>query len=392
MSEKNASIATLHAARDFTRRNLLKSALSTGAALSLAPFIGGRAFGQSSGEVHVFAWGDYAQTFENHIIGAFEESSGIKVNFSTYGSNDEAENKLRAAGGAGFDVIFPSVTNGPRYYPEELLQPLDESRVNVDKLIPSIYRDTVKLGGTHRGKRYVLPWDWGTEGITFDSSQLPLDDGEVSFGSLWQPDLANAAAFRQKSVLMGVGLYLDSIGELKTNRMLDVYATEEDARRIWEACTNFILEHKENIGAFWNNATEATAAFTDAGCAIGQTWDTTGILLSLEVDPKYKYRAPKEGIITWVDGIAMPAGAANVDQAYEFINFILTPENGGAFSNATGYNSCVAGAEDHLAEANKKVFKEVYTEEVLNNLWWWQAETPWFAPLREQFVERITNA
>jgi spermidine/putrescine transport system substrate-binding protein len=391
MSKQNASLATLRAAQDFSRRNLLKSALYAGAALSLAPVVlPRRALG--AGQVDVFAWGDYAQTFENHIIAGFEKDTGIKVNFSTYGSNDEAENKLRAAGGAGFDVIFPSVTNGPRYYPENLLQALDEGRVNVDAIIPSIYRDTVKLGGTHRGQRYVLPWDWGTEGITLDSSQLPLDDSEISFGSLWQPGLANAVAFRQKSVLMGVGLYLDSIGELKTNRMLDVYATEEDARRVWEACTDFIIAHKENIGAFWNNATEATAAFTDAGCAIGQTWDTTGILLGLEVDPKYKYRAPKEGIITWVDGIAMPAGAANVDQAYEFINFILTPENGGAFSNATGYNSCVAGAEEHLAEANKQVFKEVYTEDVLNNLWWWQAETPWFAPLREQFVERITNA
>jgi spermidine/putrescine transport system substrate-binding protein len=391
MTDRTSTTATLAAARDFSRRTLLKSALYGGAALVAAPWIAKRGLA-SSGEVHVYAWGDYAQTFENHIIGGFEDKTGIKVNFSTYGSNDEAENKLRAAGGSGFDVIFPSVTNGPRYYPDNLLQPLDEGRINVDAIIPSIYRDTVSLGGVHRGSRYILPWDWGTEGITFDSSQLPLADDEVSFGSLWEPGLDRAAAFRQKSVLMGVGLYLDAIGELNTNRMLDVYKTEEDARRIWEACTQFIIAHKNNIGAFWNNATEATAAFTDAGCAIGQTWDTTGILLALEVDPKYKYRAPREGIITWVDGIGVPSGAANVEQAYEFINFILTPENGGAFSNATGYNSCVAGAEDHLEEANKRIFQEVYTPEVLDNLWWWQAETPWFAPLREQYVEQITNA
>ena len=390
MSDHDASTATLRAASEFTRRNLLKSALYSGAALSLAPIVLPRRV-LGAGQVNVFAWGDYAQTFQDHIIGGFEEKTGIKVNLSTYGSNDEVENKLRAAGGKGFDVIFPSVTNGPRYYPEDLLQPLDEGKLKVDAIIPEIYRDTVKLGGTHRGQRYVVPWDWGTEGITFDSGALPLDDREVSFGSLWQPGLDGQAAFRQKSVLMGVGLYLDAIGEIKSNRMLDTYKSEEDARRVWEACTNFILQHKQNIGAFWNNATEATAAFTDAGCTIGQTWDTTGILLALQ-DPKYKYRAPKEGIITWVDGIAMPSGAENVEQAYEFINFILSPENGAAFSNNTGYNSCVAGAEEHLNEDNKRIFKEVYTPEVMQNLWWWQAETPWFAPLREQFVERITNA
>ncbi len=391
MTTKTSTTATLAAAREFSRRTLLKSALYGGAALTAAPWIARRGLA-SSGEVHVYAWGDYAQTFENHIIGGFEEKTGIKVNFSTYGSNDEAENKLRAAGGGGFDVIFPSVTNGPRYYADDLLQPIDESKIKTDAIIPSIYRDTVTLGGVHRGKRYVLPWDWGTEGITFDSVALPLDDSEVSFGSLWEPGRDGQAAFRQKSVLMGVTLYLDAIGEVKSNRGLDVYKTEEDARRVWDACTAFILERKQNIGAFWNNATEATAAFTDAGCTIGQTWDTTGILLNLEVDPKYKYRAPKEGIITWVDGIAMPAGAANVEQAYEFINFILQPEHGAAFSNNTGYNSCVAGAEEHLTEDNKRIFKEVYTPEVMQNLWWWQAETPWFAPVREQYVERITNA
>ena len=391
MSSKTASArATLMAAKAFNRRTLLKSALWTGAALGIGPFVLPRRV-LGAGQVNVFAWGDYAQTFENHIIGSFEEKSGIKVNLATYGSNDEAENKLRAAGGRGFDVIFPTVTNGPRYYPENLLHALDESRINVDGIIPSMYRDTVRLGAVHRGNRYLLPWDWGTEGITFDSVALPLTDEEVSFGSLWQEGLTNAAAFRQKSALFGVGLYLDAIGEVPSNRMLDFYATEEDAQRIFEACIKFIIDRKENIGAFWNNATEATAAFTDAGCVIGQTWDTTGILLSLDVDPKYKYRAPKEGIITWVDGVGMPAGAENIDQAYEFINFLLTPEMGGAFANATGYNSCVAGAEEHLAEANKQIFKEIYTPQVLDNLWWWPAETPWMAPLQGQYAERITN-
>jgi len=29
---------------------------------------------------------------------------------------------------------------------------------------------------------------------------------------------------------------------------------------------------------------------------------------------------------------------------------------------------------------------------VLNNMWWWQADTPWFAPMRKEFVEKISNA
>ena len=289
-------------------------------------------------------------------------------------------------------MIFPSVTNGPRYYPEDLLQPLDEGKLKVDAIIPEIYRDTVKLGGTHRGQRYVVPWDWGTEGITFDSAALPLDDGEVSFGSLWQPGLDGQAAFRQKSVLMGVGLYLDAIGEIKSNRMLDTYKSEEDARRVWEACTNFILQHKQNIGAFWNNATEATAAFTDAGCTIGQTWDTTGILLALQGSQVQVPGAQgRHHHLGRRHRRCRPAPRTSSRRTSSSTSSCRR-RTAAAFSNNTGYNSCVAGAEEHLDEDNKKIFKEVYTTEVMQNLWWWQAETPWFAPLREQFVEQITNA
>ena len=146
-----------------------------------------------------------------------------------------------------------------------------------------------------------------------------------------------------KSALIGIGLYLDATGEVPSNRMLDVYKSEEEARRVFGAVTQWIIERKDHFGAFWNNATEATAAFKDAGCVIGQTWDTTGLLLNRE-NPEFIYRAPKEGIITWLDSFGIMREAENVDQAVAFMNFMLTPEVGGMFSNNTGYNSAVAGA------------------------------------------------
>ncbi len=89
-----------------TRRSLL----AAGTAALAAPLFARRALA-SSGEVNVFAWGDY---FQPNIVEAFESATGIKVNVSTYGSNEEAASKLRAAGGTGFDVIFPV----GRYAPE----------------------------------------------------------------------------------------------------------------------------------------------------------------------------------------------------------------------------------------------------------------------------------
>ncbi|MFD1696280.1 extracellular solute-binding protein [Roseibium aestuarii] len=372
-----------------SRRTLLQGTAATGAILSAPVVLKASDALASSGQVNVFAWGDYIQ---QNQIDKFEKDTGIKINLSTYGSNDEAEQKLKAAGGKGFDVIFPSVTNGPNYYPDNLLQPLDEAKLpNMSNLIASMVNDSVKLGGTYRGKRMLLPFNWGTEAITFDSSVFALSDSDVSYGSLFAADAVGKSAFRQKSVIMGVGLYLDATGEMKSNRMLDVYKSEEDARRVWDACAKFIIGNKDKIAAFWNNATEAENAFTQAGAAIGQTWDTTGLLLN-RGDAKWKYRMPKEGGITWMDSVGIPSGAENLEQGYAFINALMTPEFGGLLSANTGYNSAVAGASDFAGDDYKKQFAETYNADNLANLWWWQADTPWFAPLRQEYVDKITNS
>ncbi|UWR25837.1 extracellular solute-binding protein [Sulfitobacter sp. S223] len=370
----------------FSRRSVLKISAAGLAAPMILKASDALA---SSGSVKVLAWGDYIQP---NMVEAFEKDTGIKLELTTFGSNDEAESTIRANGGKGFDIVTPSITNSAGYLDDNgdsYFAPVPAG-VNVGNVIPSFLRDSASLGGVIKGEQVLLPLDWGTEGVTYNKEKMPVD-GTVSYGDLWADAAKGKAAFRQKSVIMGTGLYLDATGEVPSNRMLDVYKSEEDARRVWGAVTQWILERKENFGAFWNNATEASSAFTEAGAIIGQTWDTTGLLLNRD-NPDFLYRAPKEGIITWLDSFGMLKQSENPEQAVAFMNFMLKPETGGMFSNNTGYNSAVAGAAEFASDEYKKQFNEVYTAEVLGNMWWWQADTPFFAPVRNEFVEIMTNA
>jgi spermidine/putrescine transport system substrate-binding protein len=374
----------------FTRR----SALLTGAAAVAAPAVLRATDAlSSSGTVKIFVWQDYVAP---NLAEKFTKDTGIALEMTTYGSNDEAISTLKANGGKGFDIIMPSITNRQGYEDPAapngiFLSPIDMKKANVGNIIPAFLRDSAALGGSFRGQQVLLPLVWGTEGITLNRARLPIADADLSYGDLFRAEAKGAAAFRQKSAIMGVGLYLDAIGKVPSNRMLDVYKSEEDARRVWGEVTKFIVENKESFGAFWNNATEATSAFKEANCVIGQTWDTTGLLLNRE-NPDFVFRAPKEGIITWLDSIGLPSGAENVDQAYAFINFMLEPATAGMFSDNTGYNSAVQGGADFAGADYKRQFNEVYRPDVLNNMWWWQADTPFFAPVRNEFVEIITNA
>ena len=386
MAKNNSSHKTLIAAKGFSRRTLLKGAAALGGIAATMPFIIRRSLA-ASGEVNVFAWGDYVA---KNIIEAFEKETGIKINLTTFGSNEEAQSKLRAAGGKGFDLIFPSVDTRPEYDEGDLLQVIDESRVKVDRIEPALWRSSLKLGAARRGKRYLIPYDWGTEGITYDSSVHNIKQGALSYGDLWGDGLDGKVAGRQKSIIITLAIYLDSIGKVSSNRAMDLYKSEADMRRVFDGCMAFLKPRKKNIGAFWNNATEATAAFTDAGCTIGQTWDTTGILLHKDVDKKWIYTAPKEGALGWMDTMGIPSGAANLDQTYELINFLMKPKIGGMFSNNTGYNSAAVGSANHLSDTSKATFKLAYPGNAIENLWWWPMNTPWFNGVRQEYVEKIT--
>jgi spermidine/putrescine transport system substrate-binding protein len=371
----------------FTRRQILAG---TAAAVAMPAVLRATDALSSSGELAVAAWGDYFD--KNTIIADFEKASGIKVTLSTYGGNSEIENKLRAAGGKGFDIIFPSVDTGPNYYKDNLLLAIDESKVKFDRVVSSILRNSITLGATDKGKRFLTPFTWGTEALTYDSTVLNKNSGELSWGDLYADGMAKKIAGRPFSLLVSAALYLDSIGQVPSNRGLDLYKSEDDARRIFDAAATFMISKKPNIAAFWTNATEATSAFTDGGAVVGQTWDTTGFGLA-KADAKWKYGMPKEGGLAWLDTVAVPAGAANVDGAYAFINYILQPEVAGGFANASGYNVAAVGADAHLSAEARTFFQNTFPSEAeIDNLWWWPIQTEFYGRLRGEFAEKFRNA
>jgi spermidine/putrescine transport system substrate-binding protein len=371
-------------AAGLSRRRVLGYALAAPAVLRASDAL------SSSGRLNIFAWGDYFD--KNSLLARFEAETGIKVSLSTYGANEELENKLRSAGGAGFDLIFPSVDTGPQYYRDGLLTEIDERRFDALTVLPTIWRRSISLGATYRGRRYLIPFVWGTEALTYDIHRWPATSGQLSWSLLWEDGLERRVALRQKSVLTSIALHLQFTGRIAQEGVMDMYRDEAAARRVFDACLAFAIAHKRNFGAFWNNANEATAAFTDAGCLIGQTWDTTGLLLNRKVDPRWRYGMPREGGLAWTDTVGIPVGSVNVEQAYAFLGFLFRPLNGAEFSNTTGYNTCSQGASAFLSEEARAAYEMSYPPGTVEALWWWPIQTPVFSRLRGEFVEKLTNA
>ena len=223
-------VTQLHRKCTLSRRSVVGGLAAASAALALGPLPLRYARG-SSGELNLFTWGDYTTP---EMLADFTSKTGIKVNLSTHGSNSEALNKVRAANGEGFDLVQPAIDNVPDWVHWELLQPIDESKVAVDRIVPSILENSKRLGAMNDGKRYALPYDWGTEAITFNTAERSYKYGQLSYGTLWDADNAGRVLARPSSLLVGLGLHLDGTGELPSNRWLDSYKDEENCRRLYD--------------------------------------------------------------------------------------------------------------------------------------------------------------
>jgi spermidine/putrescine transport system substrate-binding protein len=388
MTDKS-SIQTQRAAKAFTRRMLMKTTVATSAVAVAAPAIVRDAF-SSSGEINILMWSDYLPP---SFVDSFQNDTGIKINFTGIGSNEEIINKMKATQGSGFDLCSPTNNRSGQWSNLGLLQPFDTAKLsNLGNVNPPM----IAIGDTEwnfgaKGSHW-LPHIWGTEGIAWRTDMFAPADGVPSYGDVWDKANAGKTMMRAHSGMLGAGLYLERIGQMKPGSVLvDAYQSEEKFRPVWEQITKFCIENKSNLKLLWDDADTQKNGLLNEGVIVGQTWDGPPLALKTGGDP-VTYQAPKEGAMAWVDGVSMPTGAKNIDQIYAFIDYCYKPEPAGVAIDSHGYNSVVLGADGFAGAAYKKNFAEAYPGSALGNLNPWPAEGQWYADVRTEYVNKFKTA
>ena len=383
---RRATRATLRAARAFTRRTLLARSAGIGVAMAAGPFIVRDAF-SSSGELSILNWSD---ELPNPVIPDFTKKTGIKVNSTPFSQNEEQINKLQATAGEGFDLCQPTHDRAPQFKDLGLLQPLDPNKLALDNVLPAIAAPSEKYW-TWNGKLYQTPHIWGSEAISWRNDQTTLEYKTLSYGTLWQEQYRGKVQGRTHSMMTGIGLWLDATGKVPSNRMLDTFENEEKFRRVWDQILTFAVAHKPWVRQFWDSADNTKSGLMENGVTIGQTWDGPAISLWKQGKP-VRYMAPQEGAIGWIDGWAMPSAAKNVAQAYEWLQYVHSPEASAKAAEGSGYNPIVKGADALLSAQAKAIFQQAYPGDALAKLWARPAEPSWYADLRNTYAEKFQAA
>jgi spermidine/putrescine transport system substrate-binding protein len=341
----------------------------------------------SSGELNLLYWADQVA---DSILSGFTKATGIKVNSTRFAAEAEQMDRLKAAD-AAFDLCQPAMHRAPQFREAGLLAPFDMDRLpNAENIIPAMVAASMDMwtwdGGVHH-----VPHAWGSEAISWRTDLTTLAYESLSYGTLWDDAYKGKVQGRPHSLLLGIGLWLDATGALATNRMRDAFEDEATMRSIYDRLLAVAIEKRPWIAQFWDTAASAAAGFREKGCVIGQTWDGPIVRMKMDGEP-VGYMAPQEGALTWVDGWAMTSAAKNAEQAYAFLNYLMTPETSALVAEASQYNPAVAGAEAFLPEAARKSFVEAYPGDALQRLWFLPAEPPWYAKLRVQYAEKLRSA
>lgn len=299
------------------RRRLLSTLSSFGLAATTFPVVM-RPAAAAEVDVTVFTWADYdAAGFHQKFI----DKHGASPAFSIFGESEEALQKL--IGGFQADVLHPCTSDVRRWNDAGLLKPIDTSRIEQwENLFPSL----TKIRGIEiDGAFYHMPWDWGNESILYrtDLVDIPEESLSLMLDERYQGKLAMF-----DSVDSMTGLAGKLIAAKDPFDMTD--AEIKQSFGVWKKI-------QANLRFYWTDNTQLQQALDSGEIVAGWAWNEAVLNLTREGKP-VKYMKPKEGMFTWVCGLAlMKDGPGSEDQAYDFLNAMLDPGSGKNLIETFGY-------------------------------------------------------
>ena len=114
----------------------MKRGAAAAAFVGAGPIFVKNAFAASSGEVNVVMWGEY---LPDSVVADFKAKTGITVNHTKIGDNGEIIAKMKAGGGAGYDLASPTNMRALQWENLGVLQPFDMSKItNIGNVNPGM--------------------------------------------------------------------------------------------------------------------------------------------------------------------------------------------------------------------------------------------------------------
>ena len=335
--------------------------------------------------LRVFNWGEYISDgsegsydtnaeFEKWYEKTYGEK--VKVNYSTYASNEDMYAKL-SAGAAAYDVVIPSDYMIARMITEGMLRKINKENVpnleyvNLEMLFGD---DDPYYDPTNE---YSVPYTYGTVGIIYNTTRVSEED-IGSWDLMWNE--------KYKGDILQ---FNNSRDAFMTAQLLLGYSVNSDNDEEWVAALNKLLEQKEIVQGYVMD--EIFNKMENGSAAISAYY--AGDFFTMYGDNEdLAFFYPKEGTNIYVDAMCIPTCSQNPELAERYINFMLSED--AAIANAeyicyASPNRLVYENEEYIAameELHEDAMSILYNDIIDKNF---QAE--YYHNLSPEQLERVNE-
>ncbi len=304
-------------------------ALCAVAALALAVLTGCGGGGEVR-ELNVYNWGEYISDGSDgtlDTIRAFEDwykaeyGETVRVNYSTYPSNEDMYNKL-SSGAVSYDVVIPSDYMIARMAQENMLLPLNFDNIPnyqyIDESFRGLYYDPENM--------YSVPYTYGIVGVIYDANKVDAADAG-DWDLMWNEKYAGGILQYNNS--------RDAFGTAMYKLGIDVNTTDKAE---WDRAAEELLNQRPLVKSYvmdeiYNmmESGEATIGSYYAG-----DYFTMQEAQAENIDLQFYY---PERTNFFVDAMCIPSTAHDKELAEIFINYMLSEEAGIANAEYINYAS-----------------------------------------------------
>src|SRR5450631_590991 len=305
-----------------------------------APATGGKV-------LNLYIWSDYLAP---NTLSDFEKQWGIKVHVAYFDTNETLETKL-LAGSSGYDIVVPTASYFERQIKAGVYLPLDKSKLpNLKNMDPQLME---RVARHDPGNEHGVIYTWGTNGIGYNEKMVkelmpdaPLDSWRLVFDPAVASKLAKCGISVLDSPAEMMRVVLSYLGrDPNSQKPEDLAAAETTLLKIRPYIRN--INSSEYIEALANG---------DLCVAVGYNGDVLQARDRAREANKgieVKYMVPKEGSILWFDMLAIPKDAPDVESAYAYLNYIMTPQVMADISDFKRYANANAAAQALVLPAVK---------------------------------------
>lgn len=286
--------------------------------------------------LNVYNWGEYIsdgsdgsydtnyefEKYFNTYLSAKYGGVKVKVNYTTYPTNEDMYSKLSSGSGA-YDVICPSDYMIERLISEDMLLPLNWDGVKGERYDGSLNSEYVGNSFDPEAK-YSAAYTYGRTGIIYNTKMVDEED-IGSWDLLWNP--------KYKGKILQFNNPRDAFGTAMYWKNIDINSNNEED---WNAALELLKEQKPYLQGYVND--EVFDKMTGESAAIATYFVGDFVTMYSENDDLAFYY-PKEGTNVFVDAFCIPTSSKNPDIAMEYINFMLSPDAAIANAIYLGYSS-----------------------------------------------------